>query len=178
MLRTPPPSSPTGATPGPARCGCWRRWRLKIWSGRPQPGPSALATCSGTGWGWAVHGCGERAGPPQPLPGPRGGPGPGPGRRARLPGPLPRGILGHLRRPDRCRPAGPLRPPPDVPSPGGHSRAFVAEPEPRTWLRAMAEHEAHHRGQLTLMASQRGRPVAPRFGLTEQELAAKSLREN
>jgi uncharacterized damage-inducible protein DinB len=44
------------------------------------------------------------------------------------------------------------------------------------WLRAMAEHEAHHRGQLYLMASQRGRTVAPLFGLTEQELAAKSLR--
>jgi uncharacterized damage-inducible protein DinB len=44
------------------------------------------------------------------------------------------------------------------------------------WLRAMAEHEAHHRGQLYLMASQRGRAVAPLFGLTEQEVAAKSLR--
>jgi uncharacterized damage-inducible protein DinB len=46
------------------------------------------------------------------------------------------------------------------------------------WLRAMAEHEAHHRGQLYLMASQRGRTVAPLFGLTEQELAAKSLRNS
>lgn len=43
------------------------------------------------------------------------------------------------------------------------------------WLRAMTEHEAHHRGQLYLMASHRGRQVAPLFGLTEQELAAKSL---
>jgi uncharacterized damage-inducible protein DinB len=42
------------------------------------------------------------------------------------------------------------------------------------WLRAMAEHEAHHRGQLYLMASLRGRAVAPLFGLTEQELAARS----
>ena len=42
------------------------------------------------------------------------------------------------------------------------------------WLRAMAEHEAHHRGQLYLMASQRGRPVAPLFDLTEEQLAAKS----
>jgi len=42
------------------------------------------------------------------------------------------------------------------------------------WLRAMAEHEAHHRGQLYLMASLRGRIVAPLFGLTERELAAKS----
>ena len=46
------------------------------------------------------------------------------------------------------------------------------------WLRAMAEHEAHHRGQLYLMASQRGRTVAPLFGLTEQELAEKSLRNS
>ena len=42
------------------------------------------------------------------------------------------------------------------------------------WLRAMGEHEAHHRGQLYLMASQRGRPVAPLFGLTEEQLAAAS----
>jgi uncharacterized damage-inducible protein DinB len=46
------------------------------------------------------------------------------------------------------------------------------------WLRAMAEHEAHHRGQLYLMASQRGRRVAPLFGLTEEEVAAKSFRNN
>jgi uncharacterized damage-inducible protein DinB len=42
------------------------------------------------------------------------------------------------------------------------------------WLRAMAEHEAHHRGQLYLMASLRGRIVAPLFGLTEEEVAARS----
>ncbi len=42
------------------------------------------------------------------------------------------------------------------------------------WLRAMSEHEAHHRGQLYLMASLRGRTVAPLFGLTEEELAARS----
>ena len=43
------------------------------------------------------------------------------------------------------------------------------------WLRAMAEHEAHHRGQLYLMASLRGRSVAPLFGLTEEEVARRSL---
>jgi len=43
------------------------------------------------------------------------------------------------------------------------------------WLRAMAEHEAHHRGQLYLMASLRGRSVAPLFGLTEEEVAARSM---
>jgi uncharacterized damage-inducible protein DinB len=42
------------------------------------------------------------------------------------------------------------------------------------WLRAMAEHEAHHRGQLYLMASLRGRTVAPLFGLTEEQLANRS----
>lgn len=41
-------------------------------------------------------------------------------------------------------------------------------------LRAMAEHEAHHRGQLYLMASLRGRKVAPLFGLTEEELADRA----
>ena len=40
------------------------------------------------------------------------------------------------------------------------------------WLRAMVEHEAHHRGQLYLMASLRGRSVAPLFGLTEEQLSA------
>jgi uncharacterized damage-inducible protein DinB len=43
------------------------------------------------------------------------------------------------------------------------------------WLRAMAEHEAHHRGQLYLMASLRGRTVAPLFGLTEEEVTRRSL---
>ncbi|MDP1830966.1 MAG: DinB family protein [Geothrix sp.] len=42
------------------------------------------------------------------------------------------------------------------------------------WLRAMTEHEAHHRGQLYLMASLRGRAVSPLFGLTEEQLAAAS----
>jgi len=41
-------------------------------------------------------------------------------------------------------------------------------------LRAMAEHEAHHRGQLYLMATLRGRQVAPLFGLTEEELKARA----
>lgn len=42
------------------------------------------------------------------------------------------------------------------------------------WLRAMVEHEAHHRGQLYLMASLRGRVVAPLFGLTEEQVTALS----
>ena len=41
----------------------------------------------------------------------------------------------------------------------------------------MAEHEAHHRGQLYLMASLRGHAVAPLFGLTEAQLATASKPE-
>ncbi len=42
------------------------------------------------------------------------------------------------------------------------------------WLRAMAEHEAHHRGQLYLMASMRGIRIPPLYGLTEEEVLARS----
>jgi uncharacterized damage-inducible protein DinB len=42
------------------------------------------------------------------------------------------------------------------------------------WLRAMVEHEAHHRGQLYLMAGMRGVSVPPLYGLTEEEVAALS----
>ncbi|MBZ5538640.1 MAG: DinB family protein [Acidobacteriia bacterium] len=42
------------------------------------------------------------------------------------------------------------------------------------WLRAMVEHEAHHRGQLYLMASMRGLRMVPLFGLTEEEVVARS----
>lgn len=42
------------------------------------------------------------------------------------------------------------------------------------WLRAMAEHEAHHRGQLYLMASMRGIAVPSLFGLTEEEVRERS----
>lgn len=45
---------------------------------------------------------------------------------------------------------------------------------PSAWLRAMAEHEAHHRGQLHLMASMCGLALPPLFGLTEEELRARS----
>ncbi len=45
------------------------------------------------------------------------------------------------------------------------------------WLRAMAEHEAHHRGQLYLMATLSGRTVAPLFGPTEEQLAVASKAE-
>ena len=42
------------------------------------------------------------------------------------------------------------------------------------WLRAMTEHEAHHRGQLYLMLSLRGLPTPPLFGLTSEEVHARS----
>ena len=42
------------------------------------------------------------------------------------------------------------------------------------WLRAMVEHEAHHRGQLYLMLGMRGVSLPPLFGLTEEEVTARS----
>jgi uncharacterized damage-inducible protein DinB len=42
------------------------------------------------------------------------------------------------------------------------------------WLRSMVEHEAHHRGQLYLMASMKGIEIEPLYGLTEEQVAARS----
>ncbi len=42
------------------------------------------------------------------------------------------------------------------------------------WLRAMCEHEAHHRGQIYLMLGMLGVPTPPLFGLTAQEVRARS----
>ena len=42
------------------------------------------------------------------------------------------------------------------------------------WLRAMVEHEAHHRGQLYLMLGMLGVTTPPIFGLTEEEVALRS----
>lgn len=42
------------------------------------------------------------------------------------------------------------------------------------WLRAMVEHEAHHRGQLYMMLGMRGVSAPPIFGLTEEEVKARS----
>lgn len=42
------------------------------------------------------------------------------------------------------------------------------------WLRAMVEHEAHHRGQIYLMAGMRGIAMPPLYGLTEEQVAALS----
>ena len=43
------------------------------------------------------------------------------------------------------------------------------------WLRAMVEHEAHHRGQLYLMLGLRGVRTPPIYGLTAEEVQARSL---
>lgn len=46
------------------------------------------------------------------------------------------------------------------------------------WLRAMTEHEAHHRGQLYLMLAMRGVPTPPIYGLTSEEVVAMSSTAN
>ena len=46
------------------------------------------------------------------------------------------------------------------------------------WLRAMIEHEVHHRGQLYLYLSMLGVPTQPLYGLTEEEVRERSRREN
>jgi uncharacterized damage-inducible protein DinB len=43
------------------------------------------------------------------------------------------------------------------------------------WLRAMLEHEAHHRGQLYLMLGLRGVPTPPLYGLTSEDVRARSI---
>lgn len=43
------------------------------------------------------------------------------------------------------------------------------------WLRAMHEHEAHHRGQLYLMLAMRGVATPPIFGLTAEQVAERAL---
>jgi len=43
------------------------------------------------------------------------------------------------------------------------------------WLRSMVEHEIHHRGQLYLMLGILGVPTPPLYGLTSEEVKARSL---
>ena len=45
------------------------------------------------------------------------------------------------------------------------------------WLRAMVEHEAHHRGQLYMMLSMLDVATPPLYGLTEEEVRAKSAKQ-
>ncbi|HKN69339.1 MAG TPA: DinB family protein [Gemmatimonadaceae bacterium] len=42
------------------------------------------------------------------------------------------------------------------------------------WLRAMLEHEAHHRGQIHLMLLMLGVITPPLYGLTEEEVRRRS----
>jgi uncharacterized damage-inducible protein DinB len=42
------------------------------------------------------------------------------------------------------------------------------------WLRAMIEHEIHHRGQIYLMLGILGVPTPPLYGLTEEQLRERS----
>lgn len=42
------------------------------------------------------------------------------------------------------------------------------------WLRAMVEHEAHHRGQIYLMLGMLDVPTPPLYGLTSEEVLARS----
>ena len=44
------------------------------------------------------------------------------------------------------------------------------------WLRAMVEHEVHHRGQIYLMLGMLGVETPPLYGLTEEEVESRSLR--
>jgi uncharacterized damage-inducible protein DinB len=43
------------------------------------------------------------------------------------------------------------------------------------WMRAMVEHEAHHRGQLYLMLGMLDVATPPLFGLTSEEVKARSV---
>lgn len=45
----------------------------------------------------------------------------------------------------------------------------------RKWLRAMEEHEAHHRGQIYLMLAMRGVATPPLYGLTSEQVKAVSV---
>ena len=42
------------------------------------------------------------------------------------------------------------------------------------WLRAMVEHEVHHRGQIYLMLGMLDVPTPPLYGLTEEEVHSRS----
>jgi len=42
------------------------------------------------------------------------------------------------------------------------------------WLRLMAEHEIHHRGQIYLYLAMLGVPTPPLYGLTSEEVRARS----
>jgi uncharacterized damage-inducible protein DinB len=43
------------------------------------------------------------------------------------------------------------------------------------WLRAMAEHEVHHRGQIYLLLNLLSVPTPPLYGLTSEQVRARSV---
>ncbi|HEX2253992.1 MAG TPA: DinB family protein [Thermoanaerobaculia bacterium] len=43
------------------------------------------------------------------------------------------------------------------------------------WLRAMVEHEIHHRGQIYLLLAEFGVPTPPLYGLTSEEVIARGV---
>jgi uncharacterized damage-inducible protein DinB len=45
------------------------------------------------------------------------------------------------------------------------------------WLRLMPEHEIHHRGQIYLYLSMLGVPTPPLYGLTSEQVRARSSTE-
>lgn len=45
------------------------------------------------------------------------------------------------------------------------------------WLRAMVEHEVHHRGQIYLMLGMLGVSTPPMYGLTSEEVFQRSVHE-
>ena len=45
------------------------------------------------------------------------------------------------------------------------------------WLRLMAEHEIHHRGQIYLYLGMLGVPTPPLYGLTSEQVRARSIAE-
>jgi uncharacterized damage-inducible protein DinB len=46
------------------------------------------------------------------------------------------------------------------------------------WLRSMIEHEIHHRGQIYLMLGMLGVATPPLYGLTSEEVRARSLADD
>lgn len=61
-------------------------------------------------------------------------------------------------------------------------RTPVATPAGKTllawkWLRAMVEHEVHHRGQLYLMLGMLGVTTPPLYGLTSEQVRERSIQE-
>jgi uncharacterized damage-inducible protein DinB len=44
------------------------------------------------------------------------------------------------------------------------------------WLRAMVEHEIHHRGQIYLCLAMLGVPTPPLYGLTSEQVRDRSIK--